>query len=66
MVVAKRSGEDIKEALDRLERECGKRPIELNNEMLPLSSGGFREDPKKEKLPDGVFEYIQEKGLYGI
>lgn len=66
LVVAKRSGEDIKEALDRLERECGKRPIELNNEMLPLSSGGFREDPKKEKLPDGVFEYIQEKGLYGI
>lgn len=66
LVVATRSGEDISEPLDRLERFSGKRPMLLGNKKMELSSTEFREDPDKGLLPDGVYEYIKKRGLYGI
>ena len=66
LVVAVRSGNDIRASLDRLEGLTGIRPLTLQNEKIELSSSQFRADPKKEFLPNGVFEYITERGLYGI
>lgn len=66
LVVARRSGGDIKRKLERLEGECPKKPIVLDNEMIRLSSGELRKRLEKDRLPDGVFQYIKEKGLYGI
>ncbi len=66
LVVAVRSGNDITASLDRLESLTGIRPLELENERIELSSSQFRAEPKKEYLPDGVFEYIEERRLYGI
>ncbi|MBR4279128.1 MAG: nicotinate (nicotinamide) nucleotide adenylyltransferase [Clostridia bacterium] len=66
LVVAVRSGNDISLSLDRLESLSGIRPLTLQNEKIELSSSEFRAEPKKELLPNGVFEYIEERGLYGI
>lgn len=66
LVVAVRSGNDITASLDRLETLTGMRPLTLQNKKIELSSSEFRAEPKKELLPDGVFEYIEERGLYGI
>ncbi len=66
LVVAVRSGNDITASLDRLEALTGIRPLTLQNEKIELSSSEFRAEPKSELLPDGVFEYIEERGLYGI
>lgn len=64
LVVAYRGKKDISDALDRLEGLSGKRPMLLNNDRIVLSSTGLRKDIKKEKLPEGVYEYIQKRGLY--
>lgn len=66
LVIANRGEKDITEALDKLESACGKRPSLLGNERISLSSSEFRSDPEKSDLPDGVFEYIKKRGLYGI
>lgn len=65
LVVAKRSGKDIKEPLERLAGECPRKPILLDNEIMLLSSGGLRKRLERDQLPEGVYEYIQKKGLYG-
>lgn len=64
LVVATRSGEDITSALDRLEALSGHRPRLLGNSKIPLSSTEFRNDPNGALLPEGVYEYIQKRGLY--
>jgi len=66
LVIAARSGKDITSALDRIEADTGIRPTELDNEITVLSSGEFRNSPRKELLPHGVFEYIQQRRLYGV
>ncbi len=66
LVVAYRGYNNITKALDRLEALSGKRPMLLENKRIELASSSFRAQPKAELLPDGVFEYIKEKGLYGI
>lgn len=66
LVVAYRSGQDITKALDRLESLSGKRPILLGNEIIDASSTDFRQSKNGDNLPNGVFEYIKERGLYGI
>ena len=66
LVVAYREHSDITKSLDRLEALSGKRPKLLENKRIELASSEFRAQPNSEALPDGVFEYIKEKGLYGI
>jgi nicotinate-nucleotide adenylyltransferase len=66
LVIAYRGDRDIKDAVERLENLGGKRVFLLGNERIKLSSSGFRSKPEKETLPDGVFEYIRKRGLYGI
>lgn len=66
LVIATRSGENTDSALDRLEALSGKRPKLLGNEKLELSSTEFRANLKEELLPDGVYDYIKSRRLYGI
>lgn len=66
LVVAYRSGQDITKSLDRLEALSGERPILLGNKIVQVSSTDFRESGNGDNLPQGVFEYIKERGLYGI
>ncbi len=64
LVVAYRAKRDISEPLERLYRLSGKRALLLNNEKEELSSTDFRNCRDKNLLPKGVFEYIEERGLY--
>ena len=66
LVVVYRGDKDIKNAVERLEELGNKRVFLLENERISISSSGFRNQPQKEILPDGVFEYIKKRGLYGI
>ena len=66
LVIAYRGDRDIKTAVERLEKLGDKRVFLLENERIKLSSSGFRSKPEKSFLPDGVFEYIEKRGLYGI
>lgn len=66
LVVANRHGNDILKSLNNLESLSGKRPILLCNEITEASSTEFRESRNKDDLPKGVYEYIKERGLYGI
>lgn len=64
LVVAYRSEKNISGAVKRLERQTGKKILLLENRLFDFSSTDFRNGPKREMLPDGVFEYINERGLY--
>ncbi len=64
LVVAYRGCTDITASLDRLQALSGKRPILLGNERIELSSTYLRNGLEKELLPNGVYEYIQKRGLY--
>ena len=66
LVIASRSGKDISNPLERLKSISEKEIFLLENERIELSSSGFRSLPKKELLPNGVYEYIQKRGLYGV
>ncbi len=65
LVIAYRGEKDITASLDKLENLSGKRPKLLGNSRIKLSSTQFRTDMKPELLPEGVFEYIEKRGLYG-
>lgn len=66
LVVATRSGKDITESAKRLENLSGKKILRLNNEKVEISSTEFRTHQNKDNLPNGVYEYIKNRGLYGI
>ena len=66
LVVAFRSGRDITEDVENLEKLSGKRPELLGNELISVSSTEIREGLKEELIPQGVYEYIKKRGLYGI
>jgi len=66
LVIAARGEKDITPALDKLESLTGARPSLLKNDRILLSSSQFRACPKSEYLPDGVFEYIEKRRLYGV
>ena len=65
LVIAYRGEKDITASLDKLELLSGKRPKLLGNSRIKLSSTQFRTDMNAELLPEGVFEYIEKRGLYG-
>lgn len=64
LVVAYRGEGDIETHLDRIEALSGHRPLLLENERIELSSSLLRADVQRDMLPDGVYEYIQKRGLY--
>ena len=64
LVVACRMDRDISDALKRLEKLSGRMPVLLKNERITVSSSEIRNDLQKEKLPEGVYEYSQKRGLY--
>jgi nicotinate-nucleotide adenylyltransferase len=66
LVVAYRGEKDISQSVARLNSVSGKEIRLLENERIDLSSTNFRNEPKKELLPDGVYDYIRKRGLYGI
>jgi nicotinate-nucleotide adenylyltransferase len=66
LVIAYRNEKDISESVKRLRNASGKEIYLLENKRIELSSTNLRTAPKKELLPDGVFDYIQKRGLYGI
>ena len=66
LVIAYRNEKDISESVMRLRNASGKEIYLLENKRIELSSTNLRTAPKKELLPDGVFDYIQKRGLYGI
>ena len=66
LVVARRSGKDITEAVENIYSLSGKRPMVLDNEIVNTSSTEFRLSLSKDALPQKVYEYIRERGLYGI
>lgn len=66
LVVASRAEGDISAALDGFEALTGKRPVALENRIVEASSTDFRLNHEKSDLPQGVYEYIKKRGLYGI
>ena len=64
LVVAYRFENNVSAAIKRLEQKSGKDILLLENKLFEFSSTDFRNEPKRELLPDGVFEYINERGLY--
>ncbi len=66
LVIASRSDRDVTSALDTLEALAGKRPLLLENKAYVASSSQFRTEKKASLLPDGVYEYIKQRRLYGI
>ncbi len=64
LVVAYRGDVDITPALDRLESLSGTRPMLLGNKRTTISSTELRSELDRDFLPNGVYEYIKERGLY--
>ena len=66
LVVAYRSERDISQAVTHLKSLSEKDIFLLENERIDLSSTNFRNKPEQNLLPDGVYDYIKKRGLYGI
>ena len=64
LVVAIRNENEPECAVKRLEKRLGKEVFLLRNERFDFSSTEFRNQSKRELLPNGVFEYIEERRLY--
>ena len=64
LVIAWRGEEDVLGYVERLYEKSGKRALLLMNERIELSSTAFRVRRDKSLLPTGVYEYIEERGLY--
>ena len=66
LVIAYRGERDISQSVGRLRDISENGVYLLENIRNEISSTNFRNEPKKELLPDGVYDYIQKRGLYGI
>ena len=66
LVVADRSGRDISDDIEHLYEISGRKPLLLGNGVIELSSTELRNNIKKELLPENVYQYIVERGLYGL
>lgn len=64
LVVAYRGDNDMGAFLDMAEAASGRRPLLLENKRQLISSTEARTTLDKSLLPDGVYEYITERGLY--
>jgi len=66
LTVANRSGRDISAEVREFNKETGKRALVMKNKAVVVSSSDFRTCADPELLPAGVYEYIKERGLYGL
>jgi nicotinate-nucleotide adenylyltransferase len=66
LVIAYRGERDISQSVGRLKDISENGVYLLKNRRNGISSTNFRNEPKKELLPDGVYDYIQKRGLYGV
>ena len=66
LVIAYRGERDISQSVGRLKDISENGVYLLENIRNEISSTNFRNEPKKELLPDGVYDYIQKRGLYGV
>ena len=64
LAVANRSGRDLKAEAKEFFKLTKKRVLLLDNEVKEVSSSELRDNLDKSKLPEGVFEYIEQRGLY--
>lgn len=64
LVVAYREDSDISDAIERIRAVSPNRVLLLENARMKLSSTDFRSKPDRSLVPDGVYEYIEERGLY--
>ena len=66
LVVAARGDKDVGDALKNIEKTVGVKAELLENQPFECSSSDFRARPDENSLPDGVYEYIKKRGLYGL
>lgn len=66
LVIADRGGSGLTELLREFRRSTGIRPIVLKNPVVVAASSDFRVSHDGSMLPEGVYEYIKERNLYGI
>ena len=66
LVIAYRGEKDISQSVERLKDISENGVFLLENRRNGISSTNFRNEPKRELLPDGVYDYIQKRGLYGV
>ena len=56
---------EFNECINRFSK-MGMQIILMDNEISNVSSTDFRKTPLKEFLPEKVYEYIKDRGLYGL
>ncbi len=66
LVVAARNRKDFLSAAEKIAAEADTQVDCLNNQPFECSSSEFRENPDQSSLPQGVYEYIKKRGLYGL
>ena len=64
LVVAHREKSDITDSVDSLRKSSPNQVLILENDKIEVSSTDFRSSLDANLLPDGVYEYIKERGLY--
>ena len=64
LVVAHREKSDITDSVDSLRKSSPNQVLILENDKIEVSSTEFRSSLDANLLPDGVYEYIKERGLY--
>ena len=66
LVIATREGKDVTDGVKDIEETANVKVELLENQPFECSSTDFRTRPNADSLPDGVFEYIKKRGLYGL
>jgi nicotinic acid mononucleotide adenylyltransferase len=66
LVIATREGKDVTDGVKDIEETANVKVELLENQPFECSSTDFRAQPNADSLPDGVFEYIKKRGLYGL
>ena len=64
LVIAHREKTDISASLERLKQASKNSVYILENNKIEISSTDFRSSRNRDLLPDRVYEYIEERGLY--
>ena len=65
-MVANRQGNDVSEHLKTIEDLAQKEVLVMQNQPFECSSTEFRQQLNAQSLPEGVYEYIEKRGLYGL
>ncbi len=66
LVVANRQGNDVSDNLKAIEDLAQKEVLVMQNQPFECSSTEFRQQLNAQSLPEGVYEYIEKRGLYGL